>query len=478
MTKTTTNTSHPTPKPSGWELLKTRDFGFLFAGQLISQIGDSLNKVALLWFVYAITGSALKMTVIGLLQTIPPLAFGPLIGVYLDRLPKKMVMVTVDFVRTFLVLLIPILHSLDALSLERLYVLVFLTAIVSTIFGPALSSAVPEIVPRARLTAANALIQSTTNIGLLIGPVASGVGIALIGAQNVLYVDAGTFLVSALCLLPIRFMISSPASHEGRRGTFGQDLMVGIRFVFLQHKTVLMLMVTATMYTLGVSAFGFLLPVVATQLLSVGSVGLGWLWSALGLGMLLTSVWLASMNHGDIRSRLKLVACSLGVGGLAVFVLSFLTSPVPAAVLVAMIGGSTALFTPVVWTLLQEMTPVHLLGRVFTTFTTGSMASAMAGMAGFGWAADAIGADASLLGIAAVLLLTAAITAHFSLNCKLATANQPLSEPAPRRWVRDSARRTTALVLTESMSGRGRHALLSHPHPFPRLDDRLPANST
>ena len=72
----------------GWELVKTRDFGFLFAGQTISQIGDSLNKVALLWFVYEMTGSALKMTVVGLLQTLPPLLFGPLIGVFLDRVRK------------------------------------------------------------------------------------------------------------------------------------------------------------------------------------------------------------------------------------------------------------------------------------------------------------------------------------------------------------------------------------------------------
>jgi len=72
---------------NGWSLLRSRDFGFLWAGQVISQIGDGLNKVALLWFVYELTGSALKMTLIGLLQTIPPLLLGPLIGVYLDRLP-------------------------------------------------------------------------------------------------------------------------------------------------------------------------------------------------------------------------------------------------------------------------------------------------------------------------------------------------------------------------------------------------------
>jgi len=65
----------------GWQLLKTRDFGLLFWGQMTSQIGDSLNRVALLWFVYQMTGSAMKMVMIGLLQTIPPLILGPVVGV-------------------------------------------------------------------------------------------------------------------------------------------------------------------------------------------------------------------------------------------------------------------------------------------------------------------------------------------------------------------------------------------------------------
>lgn len=80
----------------GWRLINTSDFGLLWWGQTTSQIGEGLNKVALLWFVYELTGSAMKMTMVGLLQTIPPLVFGPLIGVYLDRLPKKGVMIWVD----------------------------------------------------------------------------------------------------------------------------------------------------------------------------------------------------------------------------------------------------------------------------------------------------------------------------------------------------------------------------------------------
>ena len=98
----------------GWYLIRTRDFGLLWWGQVISQVGEGLNKVALLWFVYTLTGSALKVTMVGLLQTVPPLLLGPLIGVFLDRLPKKTVMVWVDLIRTVMTFLIPVLFALDA----------------------------------------------------------------------------------------------------------------------------------------------------------------------------------------------------------------------------------------------------------------------------------------------------------------------------------------------------------------------------
>ena len=400
---------------SGWELLKTRSFGLLFSGQTVSQIGDSMNKVALLWMVYDLTGSAFKMTVIGLLQTIPPLVFGPLIGVYLDRMKKKPVMIWVDLIRTGLVMLIPLLYAMETLTLEWLYMLVFVTSIVSTVFGPALASAVPLLVPRARLTAANALIQSTTNIGLLVGPAVSGVGIAMIGAHNVLYLNAATFMVSALCLMPIRLHETLQARVRlADKATILQDLLVGFRFVFVQHRTVLLLMLTAALYSLGASAFVFLLPVVATQLLDATAVELGWLWSSLGIGMLAASAWLAWINQGDFQNRLRLISAALAVGAVAVCTLGMLQAPVMAAALIIVFGGSTAVFTPIVWAMLQELTPEPLLGRVFTTFSTGAMASAMAGMAGFGWVADAIGPAASLVGIGVLFLGTATVAAAFS----------------------------------------------------------------
>jgi MFS family permease len=237
----------------------------------------------------------------------------------------------------------------------------------------------------------------------------------MIGAHNVLYLDAATFLVSALCLMPIYLHETLGACTRLADGsTILQDLLVGFRFVFVQHRTVLLLMLTATLYSLGASAFVFLLPVFATQLLDASAIELGWLWSSLGIGMLGASAWLAWINQGNLQNRLRLISAALAVGAVAVCVLGMLEAPVMAAALIIVFGGSTAVFTPIVWAMLQELTPEPLLGRVFTTFSTGAMASAMAGMAGFGWLADAVGPAASLVGIGALLLTTAAVAAAFS----------------------------------------------------------------
>ncbi len=350
----------------------------------------------------------MKMTMVGLLQTIPPLLFGPLIGVYLDRLPKKAVMVWVDLVRAWLTLLIPVLYAMGTLSIEGLYGLIFLTSVVSTVFGPALVSSVPLLVRPSELMSANALIQGTTNIGMLLGPAISGVMIALIDAENVLFVNSATFLISALCLMPIRFAPAQGRTAQGASSLWA-DLRAGFRFVFAQQSIVFTLVIISSLYNLGVSAFVFILPVYAKEFLQVGPVQLGWLWSALGVGMLAASTWLAWRKHSDVQGRLRIVIRGMTIGGLAVCSLSFLETPLVAAGIVIVVGGSTAVLNPIVWALLQEVTPEHLIGRVLTTFSVGSMASAMAGMTGFGWMADTIGPAASLVGLGVVLLLTAAV---------------------------------------------------------------------
>jgi len=141
--------------------------------------------------------------------------------------------------------------------------------------------------------------------------------------------------------------------------------------------------------------------------------------------MLLASTWLAWKRQTDVHGRLQIIVRGMIIGGLAVCSLSLLETPLLAGAVVIIVGGSTAVLNPVVWAMLQEITPEHLMGRVLTTFSTGSMAAAMAGMTGFGWAADAIGPAASLIGLGLVLLLTAAVT--IQLTRRAATMRMVLS---------------------------------------------------
>jgi DHA3 family macrolide efflux protein-like MFS transporter len=82
------------------------------------------------------------MTIIGVLQTLPPLLLSPLLGVYVDRFSKKWIMMGADAFRAGLALIIPLLYAANALTLPRVYVVVFVMAMVTTVFGPALSATV------------------------------------------------------------------------------------------------------------------------------------------------------------------------------------------------------------------------------------------------------------------------------------------------------------------------------------------------
>ncbi len=385
-------------------LLSINNFGWLWVGQVLSQIGDGVTKVALLFFVYDLTGSALKMTVIGILETIPPLIFGPFVGVFLDRIPKRAAMIAIDVTRAVLLTVIPLLYAFGLLTLMRLYILVFVVALFSMAFGPALNAAIPLLVKQNQLTQANAIMQSSTTIGQLLGPAISGLLIAVIGAPNALYITAGTFILSALAKIPLK--IPHRMSSRRRRQSLLHDLHIGFRFVFVDNRLLLGLMIVASLFTLGITGFVYLLPVIGKRLLHADSIALGWLWSALSIGILSTTVWLAWRHNADFRERLWMIVGASVVGGLAVFGLTIIPVTVVAALLIVLIGGSSGLVTPVVSATLQEMAPKEMLARVFGVFNTGTMAFAMLGMTLFGWVADTFNPVVSLVGIGTATLIT------------------------------------------------------------------------
>jgi MFS family permease len=391
--------------------LLTRDFTLVWWGQMVSQVGDGVSKLALLWFVYSITGSPLKTTMIGLLQTLPPILFGPFIGVVVDRVPKKLLLISSDLIRAVVLGVIPCLIPVEAFSIERLYLMVFVHAVASAVFGPALTAAIPSLVSRHEFTAANALLQTTTSIGIILGPALSGVGIATMSSQEVLCVNAVSYVVSAACFLFIRFPRAEtvPESESSLAGTF-RDVVDGFHYVLRRQRIILMLIGAASMYTFATSAFSTLFPVFGKKLLDLGPIEVGYLWSAFGVGLLLVSLGLVSLSAWTLPRRIQLMAVSSFISGLALLGLIVTSNRLAAAALMVIIGMGAGTLTPVAWGVLQEIAPTSLLGRVLAIYNLGAMTSAIAGMTIFGWVTQEFGERPSVFGIGVGLFLSALVS--------------------------------------------------------------------
>jgi len=409
----TTQTETRAVRP--WRLLFTRDFGLIWLSQLVSQVGDGISNLALLWFVYSITGSPMKTTIIGLLHTIPPIVLGPMIGVYVDRLPKKLFLIGSNVFRAVLIGIIPCAVSTDTFTVNLLYVLVLLDAVAMATFSPALTSSVPLIVPRAQFTAANALIQSTTSLGIIFGPALSGIGIALFGSQEVLCLNAVTYFVAALCLGLVRLGTLPPSAGPKRTdGSVWQDLMEGLAFVAKKQRVIMLLVVTAGCYAFGASALTTLFPVFAKKLLGLGPVEVGYLWSALGVGLLLMSMTLLRFSGWNLSDRTRIIAGASVASALAIGVLVWTKDLYLVSLLMIVIGGGMGAFTPIAWGIVQELTPQMMVGRVLGLYSTGAMTAAISGISMFGWVTERFGESTGVAGIGATFLLTASLGSWLS----------------------------------------------------------------
>jgi len=419
LTSTRNITQEKVPDEIRRRLLLTKDFGLIWLSQLVSQVGDGISNLALLWFVYSITGSPVKTTIIGLLHTIPPIVLGPFIGVYVDRLPKKFFLIGANVFRAVLIGIIPCAVSTDTFTVNLLYILVLLDAVAMATFSPALTSSVPLIVPRAQFTAANALIQSTTSLGIIFGPAVSGIGIALFGSQEVLCLNAVTYLVSALCLGLVRLGTAHPSAGPKKiGGSMWHDLTEGLAFVVTKQRVILLLILTAACYGFGASALTTLFPVFANKLMGLGPVEVGYLWSALGVGLLVMSIVLLWFTGRTLADRIKIIVWTSALSGLAIGGLVWTKDIYLVSLLMMVIGGGMGAFTPIAWGVVQELTPRMMVGRILGLYGTGAMTAAISGISLFGQITERFGESTGIAGIGATFLLTASLGGWLSRSIR------------------------------------------------------------
>jgi MFS family permease len=208
-------------------MIRDRSLLALLTGEFVSRLGSQFTTLALPWFVLVTTGSASKMGLVFAVELAPLVLFGIPSTVLVDRLGPRRWMVTMDLLRVPVVALVPLLHEVGALSFSLVLLLGALHGTFSCGYMTSQRSILPAVVgeDERRLAQANGLVEGTTNITNLLGPALGGLLIVWLGAANVMWVDAGSFLFSALLIGSLRIQHEPPAA-ETRPG-----MLAGLRYL-------------------------------------------------------------------------------------------------------------------------------------------------------------------------------------------------------------------------------------------------------
>ncbi|HET7467969.1 MAG TPA: MFS transporter [Candidatus Dormibacteraeota bacterium] len=215
------------------KLWRDGEFLKLWWGQAISELGSQVSTLALPTVAILIL-SATPFQV-GLLEALQFLAFpvlGLIAGVYADRIRRRPIMIACDVLRLAALGSVPVAFTLNALTIEQLYVVALLVGIGTVFFDVAYQSYLPAIISRGDLIEGNSKLQVTGSVAQMVGPALAGFLIQLVGAARAVTADATSFLISVLSLWWIRRPepAPKPASEGGRSGFFA-EMWEGIRFV-------------------------------------------------------------------------------------------------------------------------------------------------------------------------------------------------------------------------------------------------------
>ena len=298
-------------------LSRNRSFRLLWLGQVVSQMGDWFNTIALYTIILQLTGSGRDVGLLLVARFVPSFLFGPISGVVADRFSRQKIMIWSDLLRALVVLGFLFVRSADQLWI--IYVLTVLQLGLSTFFEPAKTAAIPSIVEDRELVAANAISSVTWSAMLTIGAAIGGVMTSAFGTNVAFLLDAATYLLSAALIASIR--VAKRKKRERQKLSLGRILGIretieGIRYV-KDRPRVLALLLVKPAWGLG-GGILTLLAVFGERIFPVGksaAAGIGVLFTARGIGTAVGPI-VARRIAGEGHRRMQAsIGISFLIGG-------------------------------------------------------------------------------------------------------------------------------------------------------------------
>jgi DHA3 family macrolide efflux protein-like MFS transporter len=382
----------------------------LWIGQLISVFGDFLALFAVIGYVsFKLHGTPEQVTGISIAYLIPLAFFGPLAGVFVDRWNVKVTMIASDLTRSVLALSLVFVHTIWGI-----YAIFFAISMVSSFFAPAQSVTVRAIVPKEGLMSANALLMQAMQITRILSPSAASAIVAALGISACYYLDAASFLFSALMLSQIAINRTIAAPSSGGVKSVLDQLFGGMKFIFT-HAAISFVVLAMGAAMFAMSCFGPLIAIYVRDLLNAGNSLYGILSSLIGVGMLVGSFLLQRLTKG--RRKEMVVLAGLLMIGFAILITALFKFAAVTALGMFGVGFGVAFIIAPSQALFQQETPVTMVGRVSSSFLSVLTFSQVLGLMISGAIAQTIGIQNLFLASAAMLVVVAAF-GYFRLQSR------------------------------------------------------------
>jgi predicted MFS family arabinose efflux permease len=366
-----------------------RDFWLYFSGQLVSQVGSSFTLFALPLLVFKLTHSATNLALTTASNFVPYLLFGLVLGALVDRVDRKRMMLLTDVGRAAVIAVLPVLALSGTLRVADIYAVAFVQSALGILFNCGEFAAIPSLVGRDDLVAANGRITATNSAGQILGPILAGVLVTLMPLADLLFFDAASFLLSAASLAVIRRSFNAAdrptAANAGVTGLL-RDVRAGLQYVW-SNPVLRSISLMMALINFVASTENSQLVLFAKRVLGASDSEVAVLFAAGAAGIVAVSVAAA-----PIRRHLNFAVTALGalvVAGLTVTAMALIGSYPAALVLWAASSGFGLLLNINTNSLRQAIVPDEMYGRVV------SIAQVLA------WSAIPLGA---LAGAAAIQL--------------------------------------------------------------------------
>jgi MFS family permease len=352
-------------------LRRNPDYRYTWMGQVVSEIGDYFNAVAVLALILEQTGSGMLVSLVFLSRAIPSVLAAPFAGVLLDRLSRKNIMIASDLVRA--VIALGFVLTVDASRPWLFYVLSALLAFATPFFTSGRAAILPDITSEEELHTANSLTQTTGWATLTAGALLGGWGAARFGYANAFVLNSLSFVFSAWCIWRVNPrprqapVLPSELHNPRRRSSSMREYLDGLAYIRSVPLMVGIGMISVG-WAVGGGAAQILFALFGGQVFHRGASGIGDIWGFAGLGLLIGGALGHVVGRGaSYPSYKRAVGLSYIVHGAGYMLFSQAASWPAALVLIALSRVGMAVSSVLNTSQLLIHTPDRFRGRVFST---------------------------------------------------------------------------------------------------------------